>query len=225
MAIIVVCPNCRVRLRVSEKYAGQQKLCPKCKELIAIPAEVEVVTIHEPEPENGARSRTNTASLKLLTRQEIQVRPVLVGGIVATVFLVFAAALLLRGSDWKSSGVLLTFCAAVLAPPLVLAGYTVLRNQELEPYRGSELVARVAICAAVYVVLWGILWGLKHGVLQADSSLESWNTLFLLIPPMVVGSVTAWATLDLDVGSGFFHYCLYLGVCVLLRLTIGLTAL
>ncbi len=149
----------------------------------------------------------------------------LLGGILATIGLAFVAALVLRGSVWRSSIVLLAPGAVAIAPVLVLAGYLLLQNQELEPYRGRELAARVAICAAIYTVLWGMVWGLKRWIFPADAALENWNTVFLLAVPLAMGTAAAWGTLDLEPGSGFFHYCLYLGVCVLLRLTMGLAAL
>jgi hypothetical protein len=186
---------------------------------------MEEVTIYEPEPLDDANDGRNLMDFQPLARVETRVRPTMVAGVSLAVALAFAVAFGLRGSAWKSSGVLLGLGALVLAPPLVLAGYTLLRNQELEPYQGTDLAARVAVCAAVYAALWAVLWGLIHWLLPADTALESWSTLFLLVPPLAVGSIAAWGTLDLDLGSGFFHYCLYLGVCVLLRLTMGLAAL
>ena len=40
-------------------------------------------------------------------------------------------------------------------------------------------------------------------------------------PFLVVGASAALATLDLDFGSGFFHYCFYLFATVLLRWLAG----
>ena len=77
----------------------------------------------------------------------------------------------------------------------------------------------------IWFLLWGLLWALKSLFLPTGSPLESWSAIFLLTPALAIGSVTAWASLDLDPSSGFFHYCLYLGVCVLLRLAMGLPAL
>ncbi len=106
-----------------------------------------------------------------------------------------------------------------------MGGYSFLRNQELEPYRGGELLVRVAICSAVYAGLWAAIWGMKHFLAGSDGTLETFQMLIMAIPPVVIGSLTALSSLDLDFGSGFFHYALYVAVCVLLRLTMGLTAL
>jgi hypothetical protein len=122
----------------------------------------------------------------------------------------------------KSSFLVLGLGAVVLALPLVIGGYSFLRNQELEPYRGGELLVRAAICAAVYAALWGAMFAIKHFLIGSEGSLETWNYAVLAGPALVIGSLTAFATLDLDFGSGFFHYVLYLAVCVLLRLTMKL---
>jgi hypothetical protein len=140
------------------------------------------------------------------------------------VVLAFVVAFVLRTSDLKSSTVLLGLGSAIVAPPLALAAYTFLRNQELEPYRGVALAVRIAICSLVYAALWGAVWAMKHFVFK-EASLEIWHYFLLLAPPIAVGALTAFATLDLDFGSGFFHYCMYLGTCVLLRVTMGLPAL
>jgi predicted Zn finger-like uncharacterized protein len=229
MAIVVVCPNCKARFQVQEKYAGRKGKCPKCKTMITVPTPADMIEFHEPDSEEsggeGEVEGEKLSAFKPLPRIEATVQPVWAAGIVMAVVLVFAIAFALRSSDWKSSALVLALGAVVLAPPLVLGGYTFLRNEELEPYQGVEMAARAAICAGVYVVLWGVLWALKHWFLPGDTPLESWSTLFLLGPPLAIGTATAVLSLDLDAGNGFFHYCLYLGVCVLLRLAMGLSAL
>ena len=56
-------------------------------------------------------------------------------------------------------------------------------------------------------------------------SLEIWHLAFVLPPLMIIGTATAFATLDLEMTSAFFHYSLYLCATVVLRLIVGLTAL
>lgn len=225
MRIIVICPSCNARLQISEKYAGRHGLCPKCKELIAIPAAPMEIKIHEPDPDDVPGGKSRLPKIQLLPRVETKLHPAVAAGVAAAVLVSFGIALALRGTSWKSSPWLLALGALLVAPPAVLGGYTFLRNQDLEPYRGRELAARAGICAAVYVVLWAIIWGLQVWFVPADSTLEGWSILFLLAPTMALGTVASWAALDLDPGSGFFHCCLYLGVCVLLRITMGLPAL
>jgi hypothetical protein len=224
MAITVVCPGCHARFAVNEKFAGKQGPCPKCKGTINIPAADDEVKVHEPEQYGGAKDAKGRAVLKPLERVEARLKPVVVVAVAMAVLLAFVVAFLLRGSDLNSSPLILGLGALILAPPLVIAAYTFLRNQELEPYRGAALGIRVAICSVVYAALWGAVWAMKHFVFK-DSSPEIWQYFILLAPPVAVGALTALATLDLDFGSGFFHYCMYLGICVLLRATMGLHAL
>jgi predicted Zn finger-like uncharacterized protein len=229
MSIVVVCPNCLARFQVKEKYAGKQGRCPKCKSIISVPTLDEMVTIHDPDSPDAADAEAarlkKLALLRPVVRVETKIHPVVAVAVIGAILLAFTAALVLRGTDWKSSPLLLAFGAIVLAAPLVVGGYTFLRNPELEPYQGRELAVRAAFCVAVYAILWGLLWTLKHWFLPGDVALESWSTLFLVGPPLVLGTTTAVLCLDLDAGSGFFHYFLYLGVCVLLRLSMGLSAL
>ena len=49
MPIAVVCSSCKARFQVSEKFAGKQGPCPKCKSIITIPKVEEQVQIHAPE--------------------------------------------------------------------------------------------------------------------------------------------------------------------------------
>ena len=64
MPIPVVCPGCKASFNVSDKFAGKQGPCPKCKTVISIPKPdpakkpVEEVKIGEPEPPAGGKSKT-----------------------------------------------------------------------------------------------------------------------------------------------------------------------
>ena len=224
MAITVLCPSCHARFAVHEKFAGKEGPCPKCKATIKVPAAADEVKVHAPEEYGGAKDAKGRAVLKPLERVEAKVQPVMVVGVAMAVVLAFVVAFVLRTSDLKSSPIILGLGAAILAPPLAVAAYTFLRNQELEPYRGAALGLRVAICSIVYAALWGAVWAMKQFVFK-DPSLEIWQYFILLAPPIAVGALTALATLDLDFGSGSFHYCMYLGTCVLLRVVMGLPAL
>ncbi len=226
MPIVVVCPNCHARFEVSEKFAGKQGPCPKCKGVIKIPELGEEVKIHAPEDfAAGGKDAKGRPVLKPIERTETKVTPVLLVGVLVAVVLAFAVAFILRTSDLKSSPLVLGLGAVVLAPPLVIAGYSFLRNQELEPYRGGELFVRAAICSVVYASLWGAMWAIKHFLFGTDGPLETFNIAVLAAPALIIGTLTAFATLDLDFGSGFFHYVLYLAVCVLLRLVMKLPPL
>jgi hypothetical protein len=102
----------------------------------------------------------------------------------------------------------------VISPPLVVAGYTFLRDSEdLDPYRGTALYIRAAVCSLVYVILWWV-YGLLAGQLLTG---ELWNWIYFAPPFFVVGSLAATFSLDLEFGNGFFHYCFYILVTALLQ--------
>ncbi len=63
----------------------------------------------------------------------------------------------------------------VISPVLVLAAYTFLRDDELEPYRGRELYIRITTCAAVYLILWAGLAYVKF-CLGTPSSGNGWSS-------------------------------------------------
>src|SRR5262245_19753496 len=227
MAIAVVCPGCRARFEVHDRFAGKQGPCPKCKVVIKIPELGDEVKIHEPEFGGpGAKDSKGRSVLKPIARVETKVQPVVAAGVIGAIVFAFVVAFLLRGNkDLKESPVVLGAGAALLAPLLALGGYTFLRNQELEPYRGTSLAVRVAICSLVYAASWGAIWAIKHFLIGDSSPPEIWQYLILLAPPLAIGSLAAFASFDLDFGSGFFHYSLYLATGILLRLAMGLSVL
>ena len=76
MAILVVCPTCKSRFQVSEKFAGKQGPCPKCKAVITIPRVEDEVKIHAPEEYAGggsvaAKDASGRAVLKPISRQKM----------------------------------------------------------------------------------------------------------------------------------------------------------
>jgi hypothetical protein len=227
MAILVVCQNCKTRFQVSEKFAGKQGPCPKCKAVITIPKLDEQVKIHEPEEFAGpggvaAKDASGRAVLKPLARDKTRFQPVVLVAAAAGTLVALVVAFLLRGQEaniW-----ILGAGAFLLAPPIVLAGYTAMRDAESEPYRGRELWLRAGIVAVVYAGLWGVA-ALFSMLVFADSPPEIWQ----LIPPTAImiigGTVAAMATLDLEPVNAFFHYAFYLAVTVLLRVIIGLPPL
>jgi hypothetical protein len=221
MAIVVVCPSCRARFQVSEKFAGKEGPCPKCKGKIKIPALEEQVVIHAPEEyAGGGKDAKGRPVLKPIARVETKVHPVMITGLVVGAIATLAIAWVMGQSnlDDSTKTIVLAIGAVVLAPPLVLGAYSFLRNQELEPYSGKELFIRAAICSAAYAGLWGAIWGLKVAFAMQSQSLTAINFAMLAAPPIVIGSLVALGTLDLDFGSGFMHYSCYLLVTVLLRL-------
>jgi hypothetical protein len=222
MAISVVCPGCKKRFSVSEKFAGKQGPCPKCKTVIRIPETTqEEVKIHAPE-NFGPKDSTGRQVLMPIFREETKLGPVAIVAIVGGVLLVAIIALVLRfqfhGENVPPA--LLALGALALGPPLVLGGYSFLRDDELQPHRGASLWIRVAVCSLLYAGLWAA-YAIAKNLLGMDT-VEVYQMAFI-IPLMIgVGGVIGLGSLDLDFLNGAMHYGLYLGVTVLLRLIVQL---
>ena len=225
MPIQIICPGCHKRFKVSEQYAGKQGPCPNCKAQISIPLPSEEVVVHAPENfDTGGRDTEGKLVLKPIERSETKLSMVSIVGIVAAIVAVLAIAWLLRSqyAGGEVPAAVLAMGAILLAPPLVLAGYAFLRDDELEPYRGGSLWIRAAICSVVYAALWGI-YAIVSGYLFGEHAFELWEIAVVVPPILVIGAVAALASLELDFGSGFFHYGLYVLATVLLRMMVGMT--
>ncbi|MHB8861107.1 MAG: zinc ribbon domain-containing protein [Pirellulaceae bacterium] len=222
MPIEVLCPGCKSRFKVSEKFAGKKGPCPKCKTVITIPEVTEEVIVHVPE-EFGPKNAAGVGVLKPIARKEAKLSPLVIVGIVSGIVMVLVVAMLLRGLEQVSPWVL-GIGAFLLAPPLVLGGYTFLRDDELEPYRGLSLMVRVLICGALYAALWGAYAWLPGLVLNLDR-LELFH-LLLIVPPIVAaGAFVASYSLDLEFTDAIVHYAFYVLVTVVLCLLMGVQLL
>ena len=220
MAILVVCQNCHQRFKVSDKFAGQKGPCPKCKETIYVPKKDEQVQVHAPEhSETGARGKSGDLVLKPIERVETKLPLWATISICAAVLLLIIAALVFgRSAADGTKKALAIWGAILLAPPLVMAGYTFLRNDELEPYRGMWLWIRTGICSAVYVLCWAAFaWGVPQ-----EWNGELWPWTFLGPGFGLAGATAAFACFDLDYASGFFHFAFYAGTTIFLGMMMGM---
>ena len=213
MPIPVLCPGCKIRFNVSDKFAGKKGPCPKCKTIITIPAAPkEEVKIHAPQEfAAGGKDKSGRPALKPIARQEAKLNLKLVGVILGASAVVLLGCLALRGVEDKTP--LVAVGLALISPPLAVAGYSVLRDQELGAYRGRELWIRAAICGAVYALLWALYIPLRISGLAGDP--YQW----LFVAPIFIGlgAGASFSTFDLDFGSGALHYCFFLLVTLLLR--------
>ncbi len=221
MAIRVTCPGCHKRFQVSDKFAGRSGPCPECKTVIRIPTKDEEVQIQDPtKAVGGGRAATGHLVTQPIFRKETKfdVRTaVAIGGAVVVVLLV--AWLFGRAGTLEASWTLRALGLLLITPPLVYGGYFFLYDAEdLEPLHGKTLYLRSAICAAVYVVLWGIFGYVAGHALTG----EYWEWLIVAPPFLVVGALAALASLEVDFASGFLHYCAYLLVTILLGRLAGL---
>jgi hypothetical protein len=223
MAIDVVCTGCRSRFQVSDKFAGQKGPCPKCKAIIIIPSKKDEIVIHAPEV-SGPKDAAGRSVLQPIFREEPKISTPLIVVISATVFVVLLSALFLRimfhGKDVPVP--LLIAGAIALAPALTLGGYTFLRDDELQPYRGPALFVRLIPCSIVYPLLWGVYW-LIFAYLGIQP--EIIHMLFVAPAAIALGALCAQASLDLEFGSAALHYSLYLVCTILLRLLMGMNGM
>ncbi len=227
MPIQVTCPGCLKRFSVADKFAGQKGPCPNCKKTITIPKKEEEVVIHAPvHSETGAVDATGRNVLKTYKRKDTKFQPLIFTGVIGAVLVALLMALVVR-----SSGVpelwLKALAAALLGPPLAWAGYTFLRDPELEAYSGMGLVIRSIVCGLVYALLWAVFAFLGDRFFGPDAmkkGLEIFQMIVLIVPIFAAGTLASYASFDLEPGSAFFHCAMYFAVTVLLRLIANLPA-
>jgi hypothetical protein len=222
MPIQVVCSGCRKRFSVSDKFAGKKGPCPHCKTIIQVPEKGEEVVVHAPES-FGPKDKSGQATLKPIERKDTKVSPLLTVGIVVGIITVLVVAIVFRSPEGEVPIPLLMLGAIALAPPLVWGGYAFLRDDELDAFRGKELLIRVAICSAVYAALWGLMT-LVTGYLLEDQPLEVIHMVFIAPVMAAAGAFAAFASFDFELGTAAIHYGMYLLVTVALRLIMGLPA-
>ena len=220
MPIVVTCSGCRTRFQVSDQFAGKTGPCPKCKAVIRVPTKEEEVRIKVPEQVVSAgKTIAKKALSEPLARKEFKLsrlQAVMLCGSSLLVVLVAAGGRFLQPSWLKD-----LLCAGgllLVSPAIVLAGYGILRDDELEPFRGRSLQLRTGICALAYAALWGIFIFVAARTMTG----EVWNWFFIVPPFLVIGALVALACFDFEFGPGFFHYAFYLVLTMFLRLVAGL---
>jgi hypothetical protein len=227
MPIPVTCPGCLTRFTVADKFAGQKGPCPKCKKVIVVPKKEDEVVIHAPEhSEAGAVGAGGRHALKTYRRTDAKFQPLIFTAVIGAVLVALLIALVIRSSGppefWLQA-----LAAVVLGPPLAWAGYTFLRDAELEAYKGMPLLVRSLACGLVYALLWfvfGFLGDKFFGPDQMKKGLEIFQLIVLIVPIFAAGTLAAFASFDLDPGSAFFHCALYFAVTVILRLVANMHA-
>ena len=221
MSIFVVCPGCHKRFTVGDQYAGKTGPCPKCKTAIRVPKKDEEVQVHAPTKfGEGGRSVTGELLTKPIERKAIKLSPVVGVAIVGAGLLVLLVTWVIGQAGLFQQNLITSAIGLLLvSPPLVVAGYTFLRSDdELKPHQGPALYLRAGICSLAYVGLW---WAFGRVANQALTG-ELWNWFFVAPPFFFVGALVALACLDLDFGSGFFHYCFYVLLTMVLRWAAGM---
>ena len=138
---------------------------------------------------------------------------------------VLVAAIVLRVQfSGKPIPPLVTILGSILlGPPLAFAGYTFLRDDELEPFRGTEVILRSLACGLVFAAIWGAYWFVFAYLYPKPPPgwQPNWQIMAAVVPVMIgLGAVAAQASLELEITSGALNYALYLAVTVLLRVII-----
>jgi hypothetical protein len=106
----------------------------------------------------------------------------------------------------------------------VWGGYTFVRDQELAPLTGMELWIRVAICSAIYALLWGMVAYVKWYLFE-DLTIEFYQMAILFAVFLAVGGVAGFVSFELEYTTGLIHFGFYLAATVLLRIIAGMSAL
>jgi len=115
------------------------------------------------------------------------------------------------------SWIVLTLILA-LSIPISAAGYWILWDHELEAHQGSSLWIRALICGCLYSLCWIIRDALPVEYTESIMSLAPIAIVFL-----AAGAAVPLATLDLEYTEGFFHFCFFVVLSMLLRWTAGLS--
>ena len=220
MSISIVCPGCRKRYAVNDKFAGKTGHCPNCKHPIRVPVPAADVKIDAPQQSAiGGRSTAAFPFLKPIARQQIRISPVMATGVASVAAAIFMAAFLAGRIGLLDHHHFFTAVALLVVSPLLAwAGYGLVYDDELEPYRRKPLLIRSAICGLTYAALWAMFAYVSDVALTG----EVWDWLFIAPPFLAAGAMVAVNTFDLEYGNGFFHYSFYLVVIILLRWAAGL---
>jgi hypothetical protein len=226
MSIIVVCPGCLKSFKVSDQYAGKSGPCPNCKRTLQVPSKEQEVKVHTPEAfAGGGKSKEGKLVTKPLARVNAKIRPVKAIMIAVSVAVVVGATILLRHQGlfdcWKVLGIPIVAILGLLAvsPPLTVASYEMLRDDEFEPYRGKALYLRACGCGLAYAALWGVFAVLASRGLVTG---EWWNWGMILVPLVAFGGLAGAGAYDFEYGDAVFHYSSYLIATAMLRWLAGM---
>ena len=215
MPIQVVCPGCRSTFTVSDKFAGRTGPCPKCKQPITIPQPIKDIKIHGPEEEAKVQGRGAVTPIEFV-EYSLPVCAYVATGVGAVAMLALAAIAGRLFGVGKVPVWLAGLAGAAVAWPIVWVGYDIVRDRDLQPYRGRPLFVRTLACAAVYAALWGL-----KALLPVEVTDEMWSWVFLGPFFAFAGGLAALAAFDLDWGTAIAHFSLYAIFTALLRWLAG----
>lgn len=215
MAIFVVCPGCRTRFNVSDKFAGKSGPCPKCKTVIQIPKLTEQLVIHEPEQfASGGRTQTGKLATKPIARPRLEVNAVAAAAVIGVILVVAVGTFVLGRASAFENPIVRILGLVLVTPALAAGGYAFLHSEDdLFPLQGRRLYVRAILCAACYLGIWAGFEGMRGFLITP----ETWTWVVFASPLFVLGGFVAYLTMDLDYGNGLLHFAFFVLVTVLLR--------
>lgn len=222
MPIQVTCPSCFKRFTVNDKFAGKSGPCPNCRKPIKIPDKSEEVVIHAPEP-TGPKDSKGKSVLSPIRRKDfsLSMPVILITGLSSLIVLGLALGIRLSGQEPATA--LLIIGAIVMAAPLVFVGYWFLHDDELEGYRGRELLARCGVAALIFAATWLLYWLIPSYVSDRQNlgQITSGEIAIMMPIMLILGTVTAVLALELEVLQGMLLYLFYFIVTLFLALLMG----
>ena len=190
------------------------------------------VKVHAPETfSSGGKTVSGKLALKPIAREQTRVTPLMIAAIGGGIVAAIAYAAFLRrfasGPDTPSNAfdlqhILCGLGLLLAGPPLCIAAYAFLHDDELQPYRGAEVCLRAAICGLVYAILWAAFAYVRVGPFGGEAiAMPMW---FVIIAPfLVAGGMAGKFSFDLETANGFFHYAFYVAVTLLLGVIAGVS--
>jgi len=226
MAIQVTCGKCLTRFTVNDKFAGQKGPCPKCKAIIAIPKSSDEVKVHEAP--RGPKDAAGRPVLKPLFRQETEFTAIHWTIAACTAFVMLSVAIVARNVfpevvrfPWWA----LVLGALLVAMPVSLVGYAVLRNPESPGLVGRELWVRLALGSLGFTVLWlcSPLAAYAFGHPIQTPGLLSQSLAIAAI--LLLGGAVSLLCFEFDYLMGVVHASSYVVLCLAMRWLAGLPPL
>ena len=217
MSIRVTCNKCHTRFNVSEKFAGKEGPCPKCKTKIRVPMPTDEIRIEAPKTkgptDTEGRAIVNPILRKDTVLSSVQIA-LLIAGIVA--FLAVAFGMRFAGLEENASiwWVLLGLGAFLLAVPLSFVTYHIIRDNDLQPFSGFDLWRRIAICSLVFAVTWVALPAAAYAF-GGQYFIGSWALASVAM--FAAGAVASMGSFEFDWLLGVVHYGLYFAVAIVGR--------
>jgi len=234
------CPKCKAPIKIPAAPAPASTKAPPVagKPPAGPPPEVK---IHAPEEaQKDGKSKTGRPTLKPTFHHDARLTWKLTLSVIATVVVLFAAAWfggklvhspaplmsvqegdaeLVSNRNMRLIVVYLlrTVGLLLIGWPVVVAGYVVLYDDELEPYRGRSLYWRSLICLAAYIGVWGL-----YALIPNDLKSEAYLWLFFAPALILPAAVAAYFCFDFDYVGSAIHACFFLLVTLLLGWTAGL---